>query len=351
MVEPGLRRKSRRPEFCGLGEIASRTDGSPHVVISEPRVHSLFGAAFPPYPLILVPEGEAAKSCDTLLAVFGKFAEMRVDRSWTVLAIGGGSVSDTAGFAAHLWMRGIGFSCAPTTLLAMADAALGGKNAVDFGGCKNVLGSFHMPKRVYCDLSTLRSLEPDQFSSGMAEIIKHALIQGEDLFARLELLLASGRPVFDHRMADADLLRAVIAESQEVKMGIVDEDFRENDRRRLLNLGHSFGHAIESLSGLPHGSCVSLGIMISCRAAVKRGKMDAATAARIRNLFLGFGLPVECGGVLPSLGPREVAALVVMDKKRKGGVLHFVMPHGIGDVRIEGLAMAGVPALLEDGWL
>lgn len=162
--------------FRGIDQIGLSIDKSKTLIVTDRKIQSLFGSSFPDCRFALIPEGEAAKSWETLLELYGYCADLEVDRNWNILAIGGGSVSDIAGFLAHTWMRGIGFSVVPTTLLAMTDAALGGKNGLDFKGYKNVVGSFQLPNAIFCDIETLRTLDAQQFASGMAEVIKHAII-------------------------------------------------------------------------------------------------------------------------------------------------------------------------------
>lgn len=317
-------------EFLSLEEVSRRLDPARTVVVSDSHVHRLHGAAFSSFPAALLPEGEAAKSWDVLKSLFLRFIELGVDRTWTVFALGGGSASDIAGFAAHLWMRGIGYSSAPTTLLAMVDAGLGGKNGIDFGGYKNVLGSFQRPKAVYCDMETLRTLPGDQFASGMAEAVKHGIIDGEGYFGFLESLAAN----FDHRAADPTILRRIVAESQRIKLGIVDSDPRETGRRRVLNLGHSFGHGIEVEAGIPHGYAVSLGIGIACAFSVFRKAMAEDRLRRILALLSSLGLPIRHEALAKSGFRSRVAQTLLMDKKRSSSMLRFVLPRDIGDVDV-----------------
>ncbi|PKL06343.1 MAG: 3-dehydroquinate synthase [Spirochaetae bacterium HGW-Spirochaetae-9] len=334
--------------FCGIEEIAARIDKRKTLILSDRRIHSLFGGQFPDCPLVFVPEGEAAKSLDVLAELFRQFIAFQLDRSWKILVIGGGSISDLGGYAAHSWLRGIGFMFAPTTLLAMTDASLGGKNGIDFQGFKNVVGSFQNPEAIFCDIDTLRRLDGRQFASGMAEVIKHGIIDGEEYFAFLEKTLASqaGNGNLDYMACPGETLRHMVAQSQRVKLNIVQRDPREAGERRILNLGHSFGHAIEVVSGMPHGYCVALGIVLACSFSMRRGYMTASTAQRIVRLLSGYGLPVDTASLQKDKD--RMAETLFMDKKREGAWMNLVIPKDIGSVIVEKVAIPELKAFLDE---
>jgi len=336
--------------FCGLGDIASRIDPTRTLVLTDKKVHSLFGTLFPDCPIAFVPEGEAAKSWDVLTELYSQFIAFKLDRNWSILAIGGGTISDTAGFAAHTWMRGIDFLAAPTTLLAMTDAALGGKNGIDFHGYKNVLGSFHLPTTIFCDIEALRRLEAAQFASGMAEVVKHAIIDGEGYFTLLERSLASYAAAdgFDYAACPSSVLKQIVSESQRIKLDIVERDPRESGERRLLNLGHTFGHAIEVLAGIPHGHSVSLGIALASSFSVRKGIMKAGTAQRIASLLSGFGLPVDFRRFAEGDFFERVGETLFMDKKRNGAFMNLVVPRNIGIVAVEKIPVEELKAFLRE---
>jgi 3-dehydroquinate synthase len=344
--------------YAPLASLASIADPERTLVVTDRTVQRLFGASFPPCPIVLVPEGESAKSWDVLSGLYRRLTDMRMDRDGRILAIGGGSVSDLAGFAAHTWMRGIAFAVAPTTLLAMTDASLGGKNAIDFEGFKNVIGSFQQPESIICDIETLRSLDSVQFASGMAEVIKHAVIDGEEYFSFLEATLADqvGGAGFKHADCPAATLRRMVADSQRVKLSIVERDPTEKGERRILNLGHTFGHAVEIATGAPHGYAVSIGINLACDYSTARGIMGESAAARIEALLKGYGLPTKLSELaIAAQGDeavraeltRKAANALIMDKKRSGGSVHFIMPRAVGDVAVERIAVGELKAFLE----
>jgi 3-dehydroquinate synthase len=336
--------------FCGIKDIAARINLKRTLVVTDKKVHALFTTSFPDCPLVYVPEGEAAKSWDILADLYRHFIALKLDRSWSILAIGGGTISDIAGFAAHTWMRGIDFLAAPTTLLAMTDAALGGKNGIDFQGYKNVVGSFHLPKAIFCDIETLKHLDADQFASGMAEVVKHAIIDGEVYFSLLERYLASfGAPDgFAYATCPSSVLEQIVSESQRIKLDIVERDPRESGERRLLNLGHTFGHAIEVLAGIPHGHSISLGIALASSFSVLKGTMEAGTAERIAALLAGFSLPVDFKRFAAGDFFERVGETLFMDKKRDGAFMNLVVPRNIGLVTVEKIPVDELKAFLRE---
>jgi 3-dehydroquinate synthase len=346
-----------------LSELAGALDPARSIVVTDAALRGRYGASFPPCPVIEVPAGEAAKQLSELGRVYEELARAGLDREGTIVAIGGGSVSDLAGFAAATWLRGVDFCAAPTTLLAMVDAALGGKNGVDLGGRKNLVGSWKLPRLVLCDVELLASLPDDEFASGMAEAIKHAVIEGGEHFAFLESECRS-RPALD-----AARLDRLVGLSQAVKLGIVERDPRESGERRLLNLGHTIGHAVESATGLPHGHSVAAGLgaafaLASRRAGARRRGAVEADAARVASLLASWGLPASVSAARElalSRGPAAalasalrddvayrgaVAAALVSDKKRSGGVVRFALPEGIARVAIEPVALDELEAFV-----
>jgi 3-dehydroquinate synthase len=327
-----------------LKDAAKDFDPSRTVLISDKSILALHGEAFSSFPSVIVPGGERAKAWDILGFIFTRFLEYGVDRTWSVFALGGGSISDVGGFAAHVWMRGIRFSLAPTTLLAMVDAGLGGKNGIDFSGYKNVLGSFQRPENVFCDMQTLRTLGKDQFASGMAEAIKHGIIDGEEYFSFLESL----NP-FDHKTADVSILERIVKESQRIKLDIVEADPREKGLRRVLNLGHTFGHGIETETGIPHGHAVALGIAIASSLSLRKGTMASEDFQRILAILKSWGLPTSHQDLFSKEFRDRIANSIRMDKKRTSNSLYFVLPKRIGKVEIEKMEVESLAAFFAAG--
>ncbi|HXL67924.1 MAG TPA: 3-dehydroquinate synthase [Xanthobacteraceae bacterium] len=277
---------------------------------------------------IVVPAGEASKSLATLERVLDELLVARVERGDLVVALGGGVMGDLAGFAAAIALRGIGLVQIPTTLLAQVDSSVGGKTGIDSRHGKNLIGAFHQPLLVLADLKTLDTLSRRDFRAGYAEIAKYGLINDSGFFVWLE---AHWQEIFAGGAARA---RAV-ATSCRAKAAIVARDEREAGERALLNLGHTFGHALESATGysdrLLHGEGVALGIVLAFKLSAHLGHTDAATAERVVAHFAAVGLPTKLaflGDALPTTD--RIVELMAQDKKVRGGKLVFVLVRGIG---------------------
>lgn len=276
--------------------------------------------------LALIPDGEAHKTLATLAYLYEQFLDLGLDRSGTVLALGGGVTGDVAGFAAASFMRGVRFAQMPTTLLSMVDASVGGKTGVDLPRGKNLVGAFKQPECVLIDPLCLQTLPVEELRSGMAEVIKHAALNDPDLFAELEQH-AGDLTLWWQESAPQWLARAV-----KVKIDVVEADPFEQGQRALLNLGHTTGHALEQLSGfeLRHGEGVSIGMLAAARIATKMGLADEALAARLRACLQSWGLPVAC----PPLPAADILAAMRHDKKKQSGALRWALPLAIGRAEI-----------------
>lgn len=305
------------------------------VVISDAAIDRLYHPLLAPYEQVLIGTGESVKTLQTVETIYRRFIELGVDRSTFVLAVGGGIVTDVAGFAASTYMRGLGFGFVSTTLLGQVDASVGGKNGVNVDGYKNMAGTFAQPRFVVCDPKMLATLPVREFRAGLAEIVKAAIIGDAGLFDRLE------STAFDMLRTDTALLADIIAAAIRVKADIVERDERETGERRKLNLGHTLAHAVEKCSAkMNHGEAVAAGTALIAAAAVKEGLLSEDDRERIVGLLrrLGFDLtpPVEMKRLL-----REVAK----DKKSEDGMLHVVFPTGIGRCEVRLLAPAAFAAL------
>jgi 3-dehydroquinate synthase len=315
------------------------------IIIADQEALRLHGAALPDLPRVVVPRGEAAKTLESLESLYGAFLERGIDRSSTVIAFGGGTVSDLAGFAASTWLRGVAFEYLPTTLLAMVDASVGGKTGIDFRGRKNLIGSFCQPRRVLADVAFLDTLSDTEFASGMAEVIKHAVIAGGEYAAFIGGL--GGRRPRAAEPGGRDALERIVGGSVAIKAGIVSRDEREAGGRRILNLGHSIGHALELELDLPHGQAVSAGLASAARLAEARGAMGGATLSAILSLIAAWGLPASLAEVLGRAGAarasvtrHRVAEALGADKKREGSTIRFALPCELGRVEILELPLA-----------
>ena len=287
---------------------------------------SLDGAGFV-VVVIEVPEGEAAKTLAVAERLWDRFLEAGLDRTSTVLALGGGAVGDVAGFAASTFMRGMNFVQLPTTVLGQVDASSGGKTAIDHPRAKNLIGAFHQPRLVVADLATLQTLPERDFRSGLAEVVKHGAVLDADYFAEVE------RNVAPLLARDARTLERIIGGSCRLKASVIERDEREAELRHVLNYGHTLGHAIEAATDyarLTHGEAVSLGIVAEARLAVRLGISDRATSVRQERLLAEVGLPTSTTGVDTDL----VLAAIAHDKKARDGRVPFVLAPRIGTFRL-----------------
>jgi 3-dehydroquinate synthase len=289
-----------------------------------------------------LPEGERAKTLAVAERCWDALLAAGLDRSSTVLALGGGAVGDLAGFVAATYMRGMNFVQLPTTVLAQVDASIGGKTAIDHPLAKNLIGAFHQPRLVVVDPLTVRTLPEREFRSGVAEIVKHGVVLDAAYFAELErdhaALLARDVPV----------LERVIAGSCRLKADVVERDEREAELRNVLNYGHTVGHAIEAASGYAtytHGEAVSLGMAAEARLAQRLGIADGDTVARQERLLTALGLPIR----MPPLDGDTVLAAMTRDKKARDGRLPFVLAPAIGAFRlVYDVKPADVRAVLDE---
>ena len=276
---------------------------------------------------LLIPDGERAKTLATAGRLYDEFARRGLDRAGTVIAFGGGVVGDVAGFAAATYLRGVQVVQVPTTLLAQVDSAIGGKTGVNLRAGKNLVGAFHAPALVLCDPVVLRTLPPREFQSGLYEVLKYGIIASRPLFdrvtARLDALLR-------HDLAE---LTEVIAECCRIKAQVVTEDERESGLRRILNFGHTIGHALEAVTRyrrFRHGEAVGHGMRGAIWLSNARGTVSPGDAARVYDAIdrLGRRPPVS------DLKISDVLAAIGHDKKQVAGRLHFVLADGIGAHRI-----------------
>lgn len=305
------------------------------VVVTDAAIDRLYHPMIASYETVLIGAGESSKTLQTIEMIYNRFIELEVDRSTFILCIGGGIVTDVAGFAAATYMRGLSFGFISTTLLGQVDASVGGKNGVNVGGYKNMAGTFRQPRFVICDPAMLRTLPVREFRAGLAEIVKVAIVADADLFARIE------GASFESLRSDRDLLTDAISAAIRVKADIVERDECETGERRKLNLGHTLAHAIEKCSNrMNHGEAVAVGTALIADAAVKLGVLLPAERDRIVALLtaLGFALtpPVEMKRLL-----QEIAK----DKKNANGTLRIVLPVGIGDCEVKSISRADFAAL------
>ncbi|NOZ27597.1 MAG: 3-dehydroquinate synthase [Chloroflexi bacterium] len=298
----------------GLAAVVTNPDVGKHW--AKPLVKALREADFRPV-VIEIPEGEVHKTLDTVRSVYERLVEAGLDRRSPIIALGGGVVGDIAGFAAATYLRGVPFVQIPTTLLSMVDASVGGKVGVDLPQGKNLVGAFKQPEMVLIDPLTLRTLPAAEFRAGLAEIVKHGIIGSPELFRQLE-----GR--------GPATLTSLIADAVRVKIEVVEEDPFERGRRAVLNLGHTFGHALERLSNyqMRHGEAVSVGMVAAAHLSAILGRCEPALVNRLTHLLRRLDLPIQVHGHTAE----ALYQAMRTDKKRAAGRLRFVIPEDIGRV-------------------
>lgn len=275
----------------------------------------------------IFPAGEENKNLDTVRSLYERLILAKFDRNDVLLALGGGVTGDLCGYAAATYLRGIDFIQIPTTLLSQVDSSIGGKTGVDFDAYKNMVGAFHMPRLVYSNTAVLQTLPPEQFSSGMGEIIKHGLIQDKEYYDFLENEAGS------IMKRDLDVCEKMIVRSDMIKRRIVEEDPREKGIRGYLNFGHTLGHAIEKLGNFQmlHGHCVALGSLAAAYMSASRGLISMEEADHVKSIMERFSIPVSVSGV----NSKDIIAATKNDKKMDGGIIKFILLEKIGSAYID----------------
>lgn len=305
-------------------------DDAPLAVVTDSTVGPLYSSQVEDgATVVTMPAGEQHKTLETVRAIYEQLLAAGIDRTGAVVALGGGVVGDVAGFVAATYMRGVRLVQCPTTLLAMVDASVGGKTGVDLPQGKNLVGAFKQPEAVLADVGALRTLPPAEFAAGMAEVVKHGLLVGGSLLQRLE------EEQWDAVTAAGPEARAplqtLIAEAIRVKRDVVEEDPFEKGVRATLNLGHTFAHAIEQVSGYAarHGEAVAVGLVAAAHLSASLGHCDPALQNRIEQILSLLWLPAR----MPAgLATADLLAAMGSDKKRAGGRLRFILIREPGDV-------------------
>jgi 3-dehydroquinate synthase len=307
------------------------TDSIVSPLYGQPLLNRLRGMGLSA-DMVDFPAGEKSKNVNTTLAIVERLIELGADRSSALLALGGGVVGDITGFIASTFMRSVPYINVPTTLMAQVDSSIGGKTAIDLREGKNLLGTFYQPKGVFIDVKFLDTLPETEFDNGLAEVMKYGIIEDVDLFHFLE------EHVNDIKGRDSGVLVKVIDSSCRIKKGIVEIDEKDKGLRRILNFGHTIGHAIEAESAytISHGIAVSLGMAAAVRVSEKLYEFPGEERNRIENLMNTLGLPCH---IPHSLSIEGTLARVKMDKKKEGNLIHFVLLKKMGMPFING----GVP--------
>jgi len=328
--------KHSYPIFIGQGLIndpalwQSHTAGNSFMLVSNTRIAPIYADAILSqgdnykHDICTIEDGEQHKTLSTFEHIISQLISARFDRNTTLIALGGGVVGDICGFVAAAFQRGVNFIQVPTTLLAMVDSSVGGKTAVNHALGKNMIGAFHQPQCVIIDIDTLTTLENREFRAGLAEVIKYGLIVDAEFFAWLEKNMSR---LLDR---DPDALIYAIQKSCEIKADVVSQDEREQGIRALLNLGHTFGHAIEAEIGYGewlHGEAVSTGMLLATALSRNLGWINSQTFERTKNLLKAAGLPVH---IPKRMSPEKFLARMAVDKKVKDGLLRLILLKELG---------------------
>lgn len=308
-------------DFSTIGELAKDAN---IVIVTDENVFSQHEEKLSAYPVIKFAAGEEFKNQQTVDAIIEQLIKLGAHKNTMLIGVGGGVVTDVVGYVAAVYMRGIRFGLVPTSILAMVDAAIGGKNGIDVGVYKNMVGTIRQPEFIFYDYSFLKTLPVKEWVNGFAEVIKHACIKDGLLFKVLE------KYSLHEYQADSTLIADLIEKNVAIKCGIVTKDEFEKGDRKLLNFGHTIGHAIENLHGIPHGHAVSIGMIAACNLSVQLNNFHAGDAAKIVRLLTRYHLPVDV-----ETDHAKVFEVLKMDKKRTGDGMHFILLNSIGNAGIK----------------
>lgn len=334
LIEKGILRRAGQETAKVISpcRAAILTDSNVDPLYSDILEASLQNAGFSTVKFV-IKAGEESKSPENYIAFLSHLAANHITRSDCIFALGGGVVGDLAGFAAATYLRGIRFVQIPTTLLAMVDSSVGGKTAIDIPEGKNLVGAFYQPSLVLCDPDTLATLSDEIFADGCAEVIKYGIINDKALFEKLK------SPIKDNI---EDIIENCVCNKRDV----VNADEKDVGVRQLLNLGHTPAHSVEILSNfeISHGSAVAMGMALMARSAYKSGKCEKDDLDEIISLLHRYSLPTEC-----PFGAKEIAEIALGDKKRSGGYINLIVPHGIGNSKIEKTKIEDLEVIFAQG--
>lgn len=298
------------------------------IVISDENVARLYPELVGRFENIIICSGEGVKNLATVEHIYNELMSLGADRSTFLLGIGGGIVTDITGFVASTYMRGVKFGFVSTTLLGQVDASVGGKNGVNVADYKNMVGTITHPQFVVSDVEMLKTLPVREWRAGMAEVIKSAIVGDKELFDYIM------RYSYNEIYSNIDHMQYIVRRAVTVKASIVEEDERESGMRRLLNLGHTIGHAIEKLTHeVNHGEAVAIGMSLISRASVKEGLLNISDVERINDCLLKFGFNLELPASID-----DILTATRKDKKKAEGAIHVVLPVAIGECEVRNMS-------------
>lgn len=340
-MEQGIRLSARHAETeISVGENLSsglkNLDPRPVLLVDE-KVMSLHGQHFDSFPVVPIPSGEQYKTIQTVEQIHRELVRLETDRSSLLVGVGGGVTTDVAGFVASTYMRGVRFGFIASTLLGQVDASIGGKNGVNLDGYKNMVGVIRQPAFVWCDLSLLTTLARREYVAGIAEVIKYGAIRSRKFLNFL------GDHMEGVRSLDMDVLKAVVTRCVSIKADIVQQDEFESGIRRLLNFGHTLGHAIERDRKILHGEAVAMGMVLAARLSHTLGQLGAESVSILERILADAGLPVE-----PEMDPDRIYDHIRKDKKKSGAQIHFVLLDDLGSAFVRKIPLTELKKMLHD---
>lgn len=307
-------------------DVSKITKGTQLVFITDENIYKAHRKRFGKHQAIVISAGEEHKVQATVDSIIAQLISFKADRNTWLVGVGGGVITDITGYTASVYMRGIRFGFIPTSILAMVDASVGGKNGIDVGVYKNLVGTISQPRFILFDMSVLKSLPAEQWSNGFAEVIKHACIKDRAMFS----LLAKYR-LSDIRK-DAVMLQKLLQRNVLIKTRVVQADEFEQGERRLLNFGHTIGHAIENEHGLLHGHAIAIGMVLACR--ISEQHLGFSDTSSVVDVLKQYNLPVEL-----NFDKERMFEVLAMDKKRTGNEMKFILLEKIGHARVVPIAL------------
>ncbi len=307
------------------------------ILLVDENVLRNYKDLFSEYQLISIPQGENSKSLEQYSEIFGRMLESGVDRSWKLVGIGGGITTDLSGYVASTYFRGIDYGFVSTTLLGQVDAAIGGKNGINYKGYKNLIGVIRQPEFVVCDLESLKTLPKKEFIAGFAEIVKYGFIRNPEIYSYLKNNIDAA---LDYHIP---CLEKLVYESVKVKIDIVESDVSEKGDRKLLNFGHTCAHAIEKLSKISHGEAVSVGMVMASKLSVSLGFCKENLVAELEEILKMTGLPVSI-----DLPFDQMIEAMKKDKKKSGDTMSLILIRSMGDAFVHEVKIEKLKSLLDD---
>jgi len=318
---------------ASFGQIGNLVEKDRSIFITDQHIFDHHKKYFKGTKLIQIPAGESFKVQYIVDQIIDQLISFGADRKTTIIGVGGGVVTDIAGYVASVYMRGVPFGFVPTSILGMVDSSIGGKNGIDVGNYKNMIGVIRQPGFLFYDVSLLQSLPPEEWVNGFAEVIKHAAIKDAGLFRDLEK--NSIGFYRKNKQALSDLVRKNVM----IKCAVVQQDEFEESDRRLLNFGHTLGHAVENVYHLPHGHAISIGMKAAC--LISEQMTDFKETARVTSLLQQYGLPID---IPVDFG--KVVEIMRMDKKKTRDIMHYVLLEKLGKAVIKPIPMPQLEKLL-----